>query len=348
MMTHVVMYSGGISSWAAACRVRDAHGADDLQLVFCDTLIESSDVYRFLLEGAAYVLGVDLKANAIAADALPEVEVPGAIEERKNITPILAGNAQRITGGRLIWLQDGRTPWELFEEIRLIGNTRADPCSRVLKRDLFRSWLEETHDPDECVLYLGLDWTETHRWERAAQYWDPWRVESPLVEEANFGKQAIIDEARAAGIEPPAAYERGMPHANCSDFCVKAGNAQFERLLKQNPKRYAYHEAQEEALRAQLGDVSILVDRRREAIAEHVAAEHGVDPSGVEVRGDASNRTALLPDGTEVEAPGRVPLTMRRLRKRVETEAADDPQQSLFGDVLSACGCMVDFDDYEL
>lgn len=56
-MHHVVMFSGGIGSWAAAKRVAAKHGTDSLTLLFTDTRVEDPDLYRFLEEGAANVGG---------------------------------------------------------------------------------------------------------------------------------------------------------------------------------------------------------------------------------------------------------------------------------------------------
>lgn len=44
---HVVMYSGGISSWVVARRIADQHGTDNLVLLFADVLAEDEDLYRF-------------------------------------------------------------------------------------------------------------------------------------------------------------------------------------------------------------------------------------------------------------------------------------------------------------
>lgn len=49
-MKHVVMYSGGIGSWAAAKRVIEKRGTDNVILLFTDTMIEDEDLYRFLHE----------------------------------------------------------------------------------------------------------------------------------------------------------------------------------------------------------------------------------------------------------------------------------------------------------
>jgi len=57
-------------------------------------------------------------------------------------------------------------------------------------------------------------------------------------------------------------YVLGMPHANCGGGCVKMGIGGFARLLDAMPERYAEWEANEQTMRDQLGDVSILKDRR--------------------------------------------------------------------------------------
>jgi hypothetical protein len=45
---HVVQYSGGIGSRAAAQRVVAAHSIADLVLLFADTQIEDPDLHRLL------------------------------------------------------------------------------------------------------------------------------------------------------------------------------------------------------------------------------------------------------------------------------------------------------------
>ena len=50
-MKYVVMYSGGVGSWAAAKRLPP----EDMTLLFADTKIEDEDLYRFLDESAKNV-----------------------------------------------------------------------------------------------------------------------------------------------------------------------------------------------------------------------------------------------------------------------------------------------------
>lgn len=218
-MKHVVMFSGGVGSWATAKRVAERHGAKDLTLLFADTLIEDEDLYRFLKDAAANI------------------------------------------GGQFVRIADGRSPWEVFRDEKYIGNTRADPCSRVLKRELLDKWRNENLTPDEARCYVGIDWSEIHRFERLKKIVAPWVYEAPLCEPPYLEKPALIRWLKREGIEPPRLYAMGFPHNNCGGFCVKAGQAQFALLLRKMPERYAEHEAKERELRGVLGNHSILRDR---------------------------------------------------------------------------------------
>lgn len=57
----------------------------------------------------------------------------------------------------------GKTPIELAFERKYLWNSRVAECSIKLKSKPFREWLIANYKPSECVLYLGIDWTETHR-----------------------------------------------------------------------------------------------------------------------------------------------------------------------------------------
>jgi hypothetical protein len=97
--------------------------------------------------------------------------------------------AAEDVGGELVTLADGRTPWQVFRDVRFIGNTRVDPCSRVLKRDLARKWVDEHCDPQTTTVYVGIDWTEEHRLTRVQTSWQPFRVEAPLCSSTVTGSR---------------------------------------------------------------------------------------------------------------------------------------------------------------
>lgn len=220
-MNHVVMFSGGLGSWATARRVAERHGTDTLYLLFADTQMEDEDLYRFIDEAAADV------------------------------------------GAPLLKITEGRTPWQVFFDVRFLGNTRADPCSRILKRAFIRSWMEEQFSPDDTTVYLGIDWSEEHRYHQAVPRWTPWRVEAPLCEAPYLDKNKIRAMLADAGIALPRLYTLGHQHNNCGGFCIKQGQAGFANLLRTMPERYAYHEEMEQQLMVHLGAKrTVLRDRR--------------------------------------------------------------------------------------
>jgi hypothetical protein len=159
-------------------------------------------------------------------------------------------------------LNDGRSIWDVFHDERFLGNTRVDVCSKVLKREPLRKWLEKNCDPEDTIVYLGFDWTEEHRLHRARERWLPWRVEAPLCDPPYTEKQSHIEELTKRGIPIPALYTAGFPHNNCGGACVKAGQAQWAKLLTYDRERYLDAEMHENKLREELGDVAILRDRR--------------------------------------------------------------------------------------
>lgn len=174
-----------------------------------------------------------------------------------------ASDAAHIIGEPITRLADGRDPWQVFHDVRFLGNSRIDPCSRILKRELMRKWLEKHCVVDDTTVVLGFSWDEAHRVKRAAPFWEPWKVIAPMIKAPYWGHQDMVNHLRAdEDIEPPRLYGMGFPHNNCGGFCVKGGQAAFRKLWQMMPQRYLEHEAKEEALRAYLeANVAIMKDR---------------------------------------------------------------------------------------
>jgi hypothetical protein len=167
--------------------------------------------------------------------------------------------------GPVEWLimSDGRTPMRVGRDNRVVPSDRMDVCSRVLKRELLRRYIESRFDPELDTVVLGFDWTEPHRLDKARPRWEPWRIDAPLCEPPYVDKADLIEQFRSDGIEPPRLYAQGFQHANCYGACVRAGQAAWALLLRTNPRVYAEWEAEEELTRKVLEkDVSILSDRR--------------------------------------------------------------------------------------
>lgn len=263
---HIVMWSGGITSWATARHVIAEHGTAGVTLLFADTNAEDEDLYTFN-EQASRQLGVPITRVADPKE---------------------------------------RDPWQVFEDKRWLGNTRIAQCSHVLKQEPCRAWLAEHTDPAETTVYVGIDWTETHRLPAIVNGWAPWKVDAPLTRPPYSDKRQLREEAREAGLIDPRLYRLGWPHNNCGGSCIKGGVGNFVLLLETFPDRYARAEAAEERMRQLLGkDVSILRDRT---------------------------------GGTTK------PLTLAALRERIETQKAAQPSLlDLIDETdMGGCGCFTD------
>lgn len=167
--------------------------------------------------------------------------------------------------GQPEWIRvtDGRNPMQVGRDRRIVPNNQMAACSLVLKRQLLRRWIDSNCAPADTVVHLGFDWLETKRWDDAQKWWPPYRVAAPLMDPPNLHKLQIFDLWRGRGIEIPELNRRGFPHANCGGGCVRAGQAEWARLLHTYPERYEWWEAEEQETRVMLGkDVSILKDRR--------------------------------------------------------------------------------------
>jgi hypothetical protein len=220
MTAHLVMFSGGIGSWATAKRVAEAYGTSDLVLLFADVKGEDEDTYRFLTDAAANV------------------------------------------GAPLVTVMDGRTIWEVFHDKRYLGNSRQANCSHLLKQVPCRRWIE-SHYPDStsAVIYIGIDWSESHRLPAIEAGHAPYVARAPMCEPPYLDKAQMIAWADSEGLTPPRLYSIGMPHNNCGGGCVRAGQAQFQKLLLHMPDRYKTWERNESELRDYLDkDVTILRD----------------------------------------------------------------------------------------
>lgn len=242
--------------------------------------------------------------------------------ENEDLYAFLEDGARAI-GAPLIKIAEGRTPWEVFRDEKIIGNTRADPCSKILKRNFSVKWLTENADPATTMLVFGIHWEEGHRlegerWDRklkrkvpsgvrpryAALGWP--HVWAPMCDAPWMTALGIRAWAIDCGLTISRSYRRGFLHDNCGNFCVKAGEGHFAHLYNTRPDVYAAHEAEEDAFNASRPG------RRRQ--------------------------TVLAPERRQ---PGgkmkRIPMSMREFR---EALAAQPDQFNLLN--IGGCGCFTD------
>lgn len=164
-------------------------------------------------------------------------------------------------GAPLVTIADGRTPWEVFRDERMLGNSRIDPCSKILKRQLLDRWAKANCD-ENTVHHFGIHPSEIDRFIRLRERMAPRKVSAPLCERPILGQRAIREWEAREGLRRQRLYEEGFPHANCGGRCVKQGQAGWALLLRQRPESFDECERKEQEMRDFLGkDVSILKDR---------------------------------------------------------------------------------------
>jgi len=224
-MKYIVMFSGGIGSWAAARRIVDTHGASNVTCLFSDVKGNMTDPH----------IGEDEDTYRFIDDAIQDL------------------------GCEYVRVADGRDIWQVFKDRKFLGNSRQANCSTELKQKPAKKWLEENTSPATHSIVIGIDWTETHRRPAIRKAYAPYDVQFPMCDEPYLSKQAMMNEATYRGLRPPRLYSLGFSHNNCGGGCVRAGQGQFRNLLNLMPERYDTWEKKESELREYLGkDVSIL------------------------------------------------------------------------------------------
>jgi hypothetical protein len=182
-------------------------------------------------------------------------------------------DAQKYFHCKLIKIADGRTPWQVFKDVRWLGNSRLAQCSHILKQKTAEKWIKENFKPDECILYLGIDWSEEHRTKAPVKNWEPYKVEFPMCEEPYLTKEDMLAFLQKKGIEVPALYKLGFSHNNCGGMCVRGGQGHFIHLLNKLPDRFAALEVFEKDMQEYLGKDVTILKRTRNGIQENLSLE---------------------------------------------------------------------------
>lgn len=228
-LLHVVMFSGGIGSYITAKRVVAKVGAENVVLLFSDVKGDTNNPH----------IGEDEDTYRFIEEASVKL------------------------GAKLVKLVDGRNIWEVFKDERFLGNSRIAPCSGKLKQKPAKKWIYENTKPENTIIYVGIDWTETHRLPAVARGYAPWTIAAPLTVEPFLTKEQMIAEAEAEGLKAPRLYSLGFKHNNCGGGCVRAGQKQFRLLLQTMPDRYAEWEKQEQKMQDFLGVPVTILSRTR-------------------------------------------------------------------------------------
>lgn len=151
-MQHVVFYSGGLGSFATTLRVIEKHGADNLTLLFTDTLIEDSDLYRFIIETAGSFFNIDKNVTASLSKRALNISLT---EENQNqrkldLEQLRLDSNEAIP--QLVWLTEYKDPWDIFFEQKFLGNSRIAQCSHILKQAMSKKYVKEHFNSNKTTL----------------------------------------------------------------------------------------------------------------------------------------------------------------------------------------------------
>lgn len=159
----------------------------------------------------------------------------------------------------------GLTPWDVFHGERMMGSSRVDPCSRILKREVLLKYMTDHYAPSEATLCVGITYREIDRMVAVEANWrrKGWSVIAPLADDKSLTREGMIAECRARYGFVPRLYDMGFTHNNCGGACVKAGHKEWARLLWFLPDVYEWWEQNERKFRIEVGTTAtILRDRK--------------------------------------------------------------------------------------
>lgn len=235
-MKHLVSVGGGFTSTIELpLLVVEKYGRDNVDLVISCLAGESPDLWR-LVEACEDMTRLKVKRITYAPYCKYLEDAPSAM-----------------------WWDI----WDVFFATGMMGSTRLDPCSRVLKRETLRAYIEDHYDPAQTTMHVGITAHEIDRMMAIKANWSKsgYTVEAPLCDVELVGTTKERCQRMLGWV--PFLYTIDASHNNCGGFCVKAGYAQMARLLWYLPDTYAYHEMQERRFREQFERDATIMRKRK-------------------------------------------------------------------------------------
>lgn len=219
MTTHVISIGGGIASSLLLVRhCLETYGRENCVFVTAAVLDDKGNAKRFL-EDIERLYAIEITRVTIGGEILP----------------------------RGVWAKYGI--WDIFFYTGMMGSSRIDPCSRMLKREVLRDYMKQWHDPQETVLHVGITAGELDRMLAITRNWKEhgYKVKADLADTPYITRAYAMAECKRLLGYVPTNYDIGMSHNNCGEvgFCVKGGLKEKAKLLWYDRKMYLHHETME-------------------------------------------------------------------------------------------------------
>lgn len=138
-----------------------------------------------------------------------------------------------LIGVPVDYIGNGEAPYDHFIRVKFLGNSRVDPCSKNLKRDVVKKYVTSNFKKGEAVIHVGIGLYEIDRSLSIRQKWKElgYEVEFDLQDYPEFDRDFLIQWYREKFGYIPQLYDLGFSHNNCGGACIKAGKKQWAMLL---------------------------------------------------------------------------------------------------------------------
>ena len=159
----------------------------------------------------------------------------------------------------------GKSPLDVFREQNFLGNTLFDNCSRVLKREAMRAYMDKNHGVGSTI-YVGIGADEIDRELSIRRNWvkQGYKAEFPLIDKPYINRKSLMLLCEKMFGFVPEMYLKGFSHNNCHGACIKAGKKQWLLLLNEYPNVYEQWEKCEADIRASTGkNIAILRETKK-------------------------------------------------------------------------------------
>lgn len=159
------------------------------------------------------------------------------------------------------------TPFDIFDMRGFIGNSKNDPCSYHLKRDVMLRYTDENFGAGSVTMAVGIHNEEIERHIAIQKNWGSRGYETifPLLDSdvPRYSREEQIEKLDDWYGVTLDLYTNGFEHNNCAGACVKAAQRQWAMLWYYYPDTYNEWETRELAWQKKWGRDNAIIRRGR-------------------------------------------------------------------------------------